>query len=101
MRESVYDVLIIRYNKVWKKFLNILRKGLDVSNDCETVTFSFIYNNEKSLNDPVETLTWCTFDNPPVKDPRLLFYMSPEVYNFYDFVIKVKNDKGEKLVGKL
>lgn len=101
MRESVYDVLIVHYNKVCKSFLNILCKGLDASDNFETVTFSFIYNKEKSLNDPVETLTWCTFDNPPVKDPRLLFYMSPEVHNFYDFVIKVKSDEGEKILDKL
>ncbi|MEM5877397.1 MAG: hypothetical protein QXF12_00810 [Candidatus Aenigmatarchaeota archaeon] len=95
LEETVDEVLISHYAPLWKSFLIILEEGIDASYDCDTVTISFIYNEERSLNEPLQTLT------SDFEDGKLMLNMSPHIHNFYDLVINIKNGDNEELVDEL
>lgn len=95
MEETVDKVLIDHYTPLWKKFLFFLEEGIDVSCDCDAFIISFIYNKERSLNKPIKTLT------TDLEDSKFMLNMSPNIYNFYDLVIKAKDGDYEELVDEL
>lgn len=91
LKKDIPEDLVAHYARIWERFLDVFANELDAT-DCETITFAFHYNSNKSLDTPDAVYNGDPFKDYPLILEKKVFYLNPTAYVFYDFVVRKGGD---------